>query len=107
MSNLKALRELIIKTNYPYDDLTGMLRNDAHRAIDNPITLSEVLMALPNYVLCGNKYALTERLRTKCLVEVEFKGKKYSFWWDLNKDLDGQSPETIQKLLTLIEKHND
>ena len=107
MSNLKALRELIIAAN-PKQLSRSIIPDNCGCStviftLPEPITLAEILMAIDfgGFTIRTNKKEMIFRLNTG------FLGQDIIIIWDLSKDLGGQSPETIQKLLTLMEKQND
>lgn len=119
MSNLKALRELINKSKYPEIEESELIDgevwitrdNGAFGKMDdycqNPITLAEILMALGKLEI--NWYSAFNQ-KTMHILGYSLKNPETviaDFALHMDKNLDDQSPETIQNLLTLMKKHND
>ncbi|MFT6332988.1 MAG: hypothetical protein ACJAW3_001338 [Lentimonas sp.] len=117
-NNLKALRELILKSQYPeYANFCERVRLDGKYKMEEcekwmkieskSITLAEVLMALGKLEI--NWYSAFNQ-KTMHILGYSLENPETviaDFGLHMDKDLDGQSPETIQNLLRLMEKHND
>lgn len=69
---------------------------------EKALSLAQVLICLPNYEIYGNNFAYTSTMRKKALIEVDFRDKKQSFFWEMTKDLDEQSETTINQILKLL-----
>lgn len=84
MTNLQELRALIIKETRPVDSFYV-----------GPVDLAMVLMTTTGFGVDVCK---------ECPNELWIYTEPYHDWlrWDLTKDLDSQTPETILNLLTLI-----
>jgi len=117
MSNVKELRELIIKANktelkyitkLSKEDLVGKGFEHSLQSIskadwrEEPTTLIIVLRALRK--IEAGYDGLNESIFEFVDVDYYENNTRSLCPWDLTKDLDGQSEETISKLLKLIKE---
>lgn len=71
-------------------------------------SLTELLLALPNYEIFGNASAQSQSLRKKCLIRVNNNGNNHDFFWDLTKSYKEQSDVTkndLNKIFDYLEEN--
>jgi len=97
---LEELRELVLKANFPSDDLNSPLKQNIHRAMENPVGLARILIAC--------KYKGFE-MNIDCDSCMTFYNQDdyQDVTWNLRKNLENQPPEVHNQLLALLKQQGE